>query len=142
VKRLTEKAFWQYNKHLATKEREMTVVFKQATQMFKASDLLWGKRELINAIVEQALISQTEAFIDMIMDGQEDMSRNGINETLRGVKDSATDFIGDMIGDLESMIRERMKAVNYGAAVTGIKYDLAGDVTDIEVDVSFGVDVE
>jgi hypothetical protein len=62
------------------------------------------------------------------------------NCSLKGVKESATDFIGDMMGDLESMIRERMKAVNYGAAVTGIKYDLAGDVTDIEVNVSFGTE--
>jgi hypothetical protein len=119
----------------------MTVVFKQGEQTFKAVELLFGKRELVNAIVEQALISQTEAFIEMIMDGQADMSRNGINETLRGVKESTQDFIGDMIGDLESMIRERLKAVNYGAAVTGIKYDLAGDVTDIEVNVSVGVEV-
>jgi hypothetical protein len=118
----------------------MTVVFKQGEQTFKAVEVLWAKPALVNAIVEQALISQTEAFIEMIMDGQADMSRNGINETLRGVKDSATDFIGDMMSDLESMIRERMKAVNYGAAVTGIKYDLAGDVTDIEVDVSVGVE--
>jgi hypothetical protein len=119
----------------------MTVVYKAGEQTFKAVELLFGKRELVNAVVEQILISQTEAFIDMIMDGQEDMSRNGINETLRGVKDSATDFVGDMMGDLESMIRDRMKAVNYGAAVTGIKYDLAGDVTDIEVNVSVGVEV-
>jgi hypothetical protein len=118
----------------------MTVVFKQGEQTFKAVEVLWAKRELVNAIVEQALISQTEAFIEMIMDGQEDLSRNGINETLRGVKESATDFIGDMISDLEHALRERMKAVNYGAAVTGIKYDLAGDVTDIEVDVSVGVE--
>jgi hypothetical protein len=118
----------------------MTVVYKAGEQTFKAVEVLWGKQELVNAIVEQALISQTEAFIEMIMDGQEDMSRNGINETLRGVKDSATDFIGDMLGDLESMIRQRLKAVNYGAAVTGIKYDLAGDVTDIEVNVSVGVE--
>jgi hypothetical protein len=120
----------------------MTVVYKAGEQTFKAVEVLWAKRELVNAIVEQALISQTEAFIEMIMDGQADMSRNGINETLRGVKDSATDFIGDMMGDLESMIRERMKAVNYGAAVTGIKYDLAGDVIDIEVDVTVGVEVQ
>lgn len=118
----------------------MTVVYKAGEQTFKAVEVLWAKRELVNAIVEQALISQTEAFIDMIMDGQGDMSRNGINETLRGVKESTEDFIGDMIGDLESMIRERLKAVNYGAAVTGIKYDLAGDVTDIEVNVSVGTE--
>jgi 2-hydroxy-3-keto-5-methylthiopentenyl-1-phosphate phosphatase len=118
----------------------MTVVYKAGEQTFKASQVLWAKQELVNAIVEQALISQTEAFIEMIMDGQGDMSRNGINETLRGVKESATDFIGDMMGDLEHALRERMKAVNYGAAVTGIKYDLAGDVTDIEVNVSVGVE--
>jgi hypothetical protein len=118
----------------------MTVVYKAGEQTFKAVEVLWGKRELVNAIVEQALISQTEAFIEMIIDGQEDMSRNGINETLRGVKDSATDFIGDMMSDLERAIRERMKAVNYGAAVTGLKFDLAGDVTDIEVDVTVGVE--
>jgi hypothetical protein len=118
----------------------MTVVYKAGEQTFKAVEVLWAKRELVNAIVEQALISQTEAFIDMIMDGQEDLSRAGINETLKGVKESATDFIGDMMSDLEHALRERMKAVNYGAAVTGIKYDLAGDVTDIEVNVSVGVE--
>ena len=118
----------------------MTVIYRAGEQTFKAVEVLWAKRELVNAIVEQALISQTEAFIEMIMDGQEDLSRAGINETLKGVKESATDFIGDMISDLEHALRERMKAVNYGAAVTGIKYDLAGDVTDIEVDVSVGVE--
>jgi hypothetical protein len=118
----------------------MTVVYKAGEQTFKAVEVLWAKRELVNAIVEQALISQTEAFIEMIMDGQEDLSRAGINETLKGVKESATDFIGDMMSDLEHALRERMKAVNYGAAVTGIKYDLAGDVTDIEVDVTVGVE--
>jgi hypothetical protein len=118
----------------------MTVVYRAGEQTFKASQVLWAKKELVNAIVEQALINQTEAFIEMIMDGQEDMSRAGINNTLRGVKESATDFIGDMMSDLEHALRERMKAVNYGAAVTGIKYDLAGDVTDIEVDVSVGVE--
>jgi hypothetical protein len=120
----------------------MAVVFKAGNPIFKASDFLWHKRELINAIVEQALLSQTEAFIDMIVDGQEDQSRNGINETLKGVKDSTRDFLNDMVGDLESLLKERLAAVNYGAAVTGIKFDLAGDVTDIEVDVTVSVDVE
>jgi hypothetical protein len=120
----------------------MTVVYKAGEQSFKAVEVLWAKRELVNAIVEQALINQTEGFIEMIMDGErgEDITRATVNETLKGVKDSAQDFINDMISDLESMLRERLKAVNYSAAVTGIKYDLAGDVTDIEVDVSVGVE--
>jgi hypothetical protein len=45
-----------------------------------------------------------------------------------------------MISDLQSALNARLAAVNYGAAVTGIKYDLAGDVTDIEVNVSVGVE--
>lgn len=114
----------------------MTVVFKQDEQRFKASEVLWLKRELIDEIVRAALISQTEAFIDMIVDGQEDMSRNGINETLRGVKESAGEFLNDVLGDLQRAVEQRLAEANYGAAVTGIKYDLAGDVTDVEVDVS------
>ena len=118
----------------------MTVIATQTEQKFKASEFLWAKRELIDAIVREALISQTEAFVDMIVDGQEDLSRAGIQDTLRGVKESTEDFLGDLLSDLESMIRERVKAAQYGAAVTGIKYDLAGDVKDIEIDVtvSFG----
>jgi len=120
----------------------MTVVYKAGEQTFKAVEVLWAKRELVNAIVEQALISQTEAFIEMITDGEgpNEITRASVNETLKGVKDSAQDFINDMIGDLAYQLNARLAAVNYGAAVTGIKYDLAGDVTDIEVNVSVGVE--
>jgi hypothetical protein len=120
----------------------MTVVYKAGEQTFKASEVLWGKRELINAIVEQALISQTEGFIEMIVDGEpsDTITRASVNATLKGVKDSAQDFINDMISDLQRALDARLAEVNYGAAVTGIKYDLAGDVTDIEVDVSVGVE--
>jgi hypothetical protein len=114
----------------------MSVIYKAGEKTFKASEILWAKRELIDAIVEQALLGQTEAFIDMMIDGQEDMSRNAINETLKGVKESAGEFLNDMIGDLQHEVERRIKAAQYGAAVTGIKYSLAGDVKDIEVDVS------
>ena len=117
----------------------MTVVYKQVEQeRFKASEVLWQKRELVDAIVREALVGQTEAFIDMIMDGErsEDITRASVNETLRGVKESAQDFLNDMIGDLKYQIEQRLAAAQYGASVTGIKYDLAGDVKDIEVDVS------
>jgi hypothetical protein len=119
----------------------MTVVFnKTSRQEFTAIEVLRSDRVLVNAMVEAALIGQTEGFIEMIIDGQEDLSREAINETLKGVKESTEDFISDVLSDLESMLRERLKAVNYGAAVTGIKYDLDGEVTDIEVNVTVGVE--
>lgn len=115
----------------------MTVVYTQAeARKFTADEILWAKRELIDEIVRSALVGQTEAFVDMIVDGQEDLSRTGIQETLKGVKESAAEFLNDMIGDLRREVERRLNAAQYGAAVTGIKYDLAGDVKDIEVDVS------
>ena len=118
----------------------MSVIATQTEQRFKASEVLWAKRELIDAIVREALISQTEAFVDMIVDGQEDLSRPAIQETLKGVKDSAGEFLNDMIGNIKHEVERRLLAAQYGAAVTGLKFDLAGDVKDIEVDVtvSFG----
>ncbi len=116
----------------------MSVIYKAGERTFKASEVLWAKRELIDAIVESALVSQTEGFIDMIIDTErpEDITREGVNATLRGVKDSAEDFLNDMIGDLQHEVKRRLEAARYGAVVTGLKYDIAGDVKDIEVDVS------
>ena len=116
----------------------MSIIFKQDRELFKASDVLWAKPELVNAIVEQALLSQSEAFVDMIIDLEkpEEITRSSVNETLRGVKDSTNDFLADVIFGLQLAIQKRLEEVNYGAAVTGIKYDLAGDVTDIELDIS------
>ena len=121
----------------------MTVVFKQdAARVYTATEVIWAKKELIDAIVREALVNQTEAFVDMIMDTEksEDITRASVNETLKGVKESAQYFVNDMIGDLQREVQRRLEAVNYGAAVTGFKYDLAGDVKDIEVNVSVGVE--
>lgn len=116
----------------------MTVIHKATERTFKASEVLWAKRELIDAVIRDALISQTEAFIDMIIDGEgpQDITRDSVNNILRGVKDGTADLLDDLIGDLKHEMKRRLEAVAFGAAVTGIKYDLAGDVTDIEVDVS------
>ena len=114
----------------------MSVIATQTEQRFKASEVLWAKRELIDAIVREALISQTEAFVDMIVDGQEDLSRPAIQETLKGVKESAGEFLNDLLGDIKFEVERRLQVAQYGAAVTAIKYDLAGDVKDIEIDVS------
>ncbi len=114
----------------------MTVVYKLQGQRYSANDILWAKRELVEAIVRDAMVSQTEGFIDMIMDGQEDLSRAGINNTLGGVPDSTHDFLRDVMSELEQEVLRVCKLARYGAAVTGIKYDLAGEVKDIEVDVT------
>ncbi len=114
----------------------MTVVYKLEGQRYSANDILWAKRELVEAIVRDAMVSQTEGFIDMIMDGQEDLSRAGINNTLGGVPDSTHDFLREVMSELEQEVLRACKRALYGASVTGIKYDLAGDVKDIEVDVT------
>ena len=117
----------------------MSVVYIQdEARKFTANEVIWAKRELVDAVVKMALINQTEAFIDMIIDTEkpEEITRASVNETLRGVKESTQEFFNDVIGDLQFAIEARLREVNYGAAVTGIKYGIAGDVKDIEVDVS------
>lgn len=116
----------------------MTVVVKQDQQKFSAADVLWAKKEFVDAMIAQALINQTEGFVDMIVDGQADMSRSGIQDTLRGVKDSTEDFLRDALADFERAVFQRLKQAEYGAAVTGLKFDLAGEVVDVEVDVTVG----
>ena len=99
----------------------MSVVFKQGEQTFKASEVLWAKRDLINAIVEQALVGQTEAFIDMIIDGErpQDITRDSVNNILRGVKDSTQEFLNDMIGDLQRAIDARLSGATVPGATMG-----------------------
>lgn len=120
----------------------MTVVFKQDQNFrFTAQDVLWSRAALVNALVESALVGQTEAFVEMIKDTDPSaVTRASVNETLKGVKESANEFLADIIGDLQRAVEKRLEAVNYGAAVTGIKYDLAGSVTDIEVNISAAVE--
>lgn len=114
----------------------MAVIFDRKDCMFNAGDLLWGKRSLAEAVVEKALVNQTEAFIDMIVDGQADLSRAGIQDTLKGVKEDTEEILDDMLNGLVIEIKERFKAARLETAVTGIKYDLTGEVTDIDVNVS------
>ncbi len=116
----------------------MTVVYKLEGQRYSANDILWAKRELVEAIVRDAMVSQTEGFIDMIQDTEraEDITRAGVNETLKGVPDSTHDFLREVMSELEQEVLRACKRALYGASVTGIKYDLAGDVKDIEVDVT------
>jgi hypothetical protein len=114
----------------------MTVVFKTDEQKFTAREVLWSNKMLIDSMVKTALVGQTEAFLDMIMDATDHVDRTGINNTLLGVKDSAQEFIDDMMLDLKRALTERMKQARYGAAVTGLKFNLSGDVKDIEVNLS------
>ena len=118
----------------------MTVIVKATNRTFTASDVMLAKRELVDAIIKEALISQTEAIIDMIIDGQEDVSREAISDTLKGVKDNTKDYLNDLLLDLKYEVNSRFDAALYGAAVTGIRYNLMGEVTDIETDVSIVIE--
>ena len=117
------------------------IVRKEEQQKFTADDVIWSKDELVKAIVRQVLIGQTEAFIEMTVDCQRDydkadLSRDGLQAALGGVKESAGDFLADVMHDLQHAVTKQLEAAQYGAIVTGIKYDLSGEITDIEVDVT------
>lgn len=119
----------------------MTVVYHTPTNTVDVTSVLWSKPEAIDAIVRAALVSQTEAFVDMIIDCQDDavgneLTRNAIQDRLESVKSATNDFLEDVLNDLRIAVLARLEQAQYGAIVTGIKYGLAGDVTDIEVNTS------
>ena len=120
----------------------MTVVFCNVVERrFTAQDTVWAKEDLVKAIVRESLIAQTEAFVDMLCDNQGNMeagelTRDGIQAGLRDVKHTTADFLEDVLSDLKQIVLKRLEEANYGAIVTGIKYNLAGEITDVSVDVS------
>lgn len=120
----------------------MTVVYrKDAEARYTIEEVMWAREDLLKAIVRHALIGQTEAFVDMTVDCQSDMdkeqlTRDGLQAGLGGVMEATADFLEDMLTDLKFEVLRKLKEANYGAVVTGIKYDLAGEISDIEVDIS------
>ena len=119
----------------------MTVKFNKEIAYFSTQDVLWSSSKLVKAIVREALSNQTEALVEMIGDCQSDMqadelTRVGLQAGLNDVKATTADFLEDVLSDLKAIVLKELQVANYGAIVTGIKYDLAGDITDIEVDVT------
>ena len=120
----------------------MTVVFrKEEEKSFTANDVLWAKEDLVDSVVRNVLVGQTEAFVEMLIDCQsqmeaDELGRSGIQAGLHDVKLSAEDFIEDVVNDLRKALLARLKETNFGAAVTCIKYGLAGDIKDIVVDIT------
>ena len=119
----------------------MTVIHKTETNTFAVGDVLHAKERLLDAIVRDVLIGQTESLIEMVVDDQRnmdasDLDRDGLQNLLRDVKVAAADYLNDTMRELQSALIARLEDAAYGACVTGIKYDLAGEITDVEVDVT------
>jgi hypothetical protein len=116
----------------------MTVVCKQEPQLYIANEILWAQRAMIDAVVKSALIDQTQAYIDMIIDHSQpqDINRDTVMNQLTAVKPSARELLDDALGYLHSEALRRFDAANHTAVVKSINYDDRGAVTDIEVDVT------
>jgi len=115
----------------------MTVVYQQGNETIKASAVIYADKAAIRALVKHALMSMTEARIDKLVDCQESCaSRADIQHSMKYVKESTEDFLREAMSDLQEAVFKEFEAAQFGAIVTGMKFDLAGDVKDIEVDIS------
>jgi hypothetical protein len=116
----------------------MTVIVKTPVENFGAHDIMWKQKQVAQAIVRKALADQTEAYVDMMCDGDGEMgtTRDELQATLSGVRHSVEDMLDDLLADLVTEVKAQLKDVLYGAIVTGIKYDLAGGLKDVEVNIS------
>lgn len=120
----------------------MTVNYKTSVRTFTAGDVLAIKRDLVNDLITEALVSTTEGFIDMCFDSQTDdptfVTPAGILRNLNqdDIKASALEYLTDMLGDLQLKIKSRMAEVEYKPALNAIKFKDDGEVDDIVVTVT------
>lgn len=116
----------------------MAVIFKAPDETFAAHEIAWSSKKVTQAIARHMLLNHTAAYIDMMCDGQAEMgtTRDELQASLGGVKPSVEDIADDLLDDFVMAVKQQLKAALYGAIVTGIKYDLAGGIKDVDIDVS------
>lgn len=108
--------------------------------MFTADELLDHNPDVILAIAKALLKRQAQAAIDIAIDEQVDepITHRALTDSMREVKAMTRDCIECIFQDIQVEV-DSMLAHNllFGAAVTEMKFSLAGDVIDATVDVSF-----
>lgn len=115
----------------------MTINTAIEPKHFSTDEFLWANRFTAHALVRSAVISQTEAHLDMVQDFRADYpNRDSIQDSLAGIKNQTKVLISDLIDALRASLLHEVDLMQLGAIVTGLKYDLAGDYKDVEVDVT------
>lgn len=120
----------------------MTVIFKpEVDNAIRPSELIYVDRKAVKAIVRAALISTTEAHVDFLIDFPDSYkTRDDIQGTLTSVKAQTADFLKDVLDDLRKSVLFELENAQYGGAVTSMKFDLAGGLSDVEIDMTVNWD--
>jgi hypothetical protein len=107
---------------------------------FTARDVLDMEPRVMRALAKELLLRQAEATLTVVIDDPgvcPVLTRDSINDELRNVEGCARDSMQDFLEDICLKVKQVMHGVAFGAAVTCIRFDLAGDPTEIELDVAF-----
>ena len=118
----------------------MSIKFQVPVSTFTDNDFMWVSDKLVHSIARAALLNQTDAFIELLIDSQEMMEpemleRSKVQGQLDGIKDDAKQFVEDVIEDLRSALLQKINQMKFDPIVTGIKYDRTGAIEDIAVDI-------
>ena len=113
------------------------ITYDDDPKVFTPVQIIYSDRNLVRALIKSALINQSEAICDQIIDNQaQDVTRASINESLRAVNPCTKELLESAVDKLKDDIMQEMETVRYGAAVTRIEYNLAGEATEIDLNLS------
>lgn len=105
---------------------------------FTAREILDQDPRVLRALAKAALLRQAELVVRVLEDDPHvtPVTRDSINEALVPVEAHARDILQDLFDEMCIEVERVMNTIQFGAAVTGMRFDLAGDVTEIELNVS------
>ena len=117
------------------------ITYTEDPKVFTPVQIIYSDRDMVRALIKSALINQTEAVSDQIIDSQaQNVTRASINESLRAVNPCTKEFLEFAVDKLKADIMREMETMRYGAAVTRIEYNLAGEATEIDLNLSISWD--
>ena len=102
---------------------------------FNVLDIYAQKFDLADSIAKEAVRAMTETYLDMILEEQIDR-RLDILEKLKGVDNSAIEYMDCVMNDLHSMVRDRMEKMIIQFSISSIMYNEDGELSDVDIGVS------
>lgn len=120
-----------------TGERLMTIVVDGDSTMLSADEIIYGSKKAIDAIALALVLSDTNTSIDMIKDCPEDFStKELIERKLNAEKTMAYETLEDALDIVRARVREKLDLTEYRHRVLAMRYDLNGELTDIDVKIA------
>ena len=112
--------------------------YSGVSQTLTANKVLYSNEEVVKAIAQAAMVNMAEGNVEMLCDcPSEYPTKADIERVFSGLHEQATDLVNDLFDELKAEVLKELLTKTYTARVTAMKFDDAGEMSDIDVQVDF-----